>query len=187
MKKFGVIASSVLVAMIGLNATAESYYGIGFGSYELETDFGSIEPGLTGTNDIKGVEGYFGFEQNPYVAWELRLGLGLGGDNTVLHLGGESAESDLKYTANSYFSGYFRPQYQAKNVQFYGLLGYSSVSGEMSFDGESEDTSDDGVSYGFGAGVIFSKVNAINVEWKNLAKIDGGEITGVSFNFQRKF
>lgn len=178
---------AVLSSVAGHVSAQSAYYGVGFGKYELTTDFDSIYDGLEGTTDIKGIEGVWGFEQTPYIAWEARLGMGLGSDNMVLHADGKSEETDLEYKVSSYFSGYFRPQYKGSNVQVYGLLGYSSVGGEVSFDGESEDSSDDGFSYGIGAGFIFSGVNSLNIEWKNLAKIDGGEIKGVSFNFQRRY
>lgn len=187
MKSCGIAALAILATVSVGHANAQGYFGIGIGSYEMTTDLDDIYDGLKGTNDIKGLEGILGFEQNAYVAWEARLGLGLGSDNMVLHLQGESTGTDLEYKAQSYFSGYFRPQYKGSRGQLYGLLGYTSISGEASFDGEKEDTSDDGFSYGVGAGFQFSEVNSLNIEWKMLAKIDGGEAEGLSINFQRKF
>jgi Outer membrane protein beta-barrel domain len=170
-----------------LPASADSYFSVGLGNYEFDFDFPELPSGVKATNDIKGLEGVVGFESSPNIAWEARLGLGLGSSNTKVSYQGESVSTDLEYKAKSYFSGYFRPQYKNAHLQIYGLFGYSSIGGEASFEGGSEDTTDDGFSYGAGAGVIFGKVNSINVEWKNLAKTDSGDITGLSVSFQRNF
>ncbi len=183
-----------LIALFGVSlfsfvlpASADSYLSVGFGNYEFDLDIPDLPSGAKATNDIKGLEATWGFESSPNIAWEARLGLGLGSSNTKVSYQGESISTDLEYKANSYFSGYFRPQYKASHFQIYGLLGYTSVGGEASLEGESEDTSDDGFSYGIGAGVIFEKVNSLNVEWKNLAKTDSGDITGLSVSFQHNF
>ena len=170
-----------------LPASADSYFSVGLGNYEFDLGIPELPSGAKATNDIKGLEGVLGFESSPNIAWEARLGLGLGSSNTKISYQGQSVSTDLEYKAKSYFSGYFRPQYKNAHLQIYGLFGYSSIGGEASFEGESEDTTDDGFSYGLGAGVIFGKVNSINVEWKNLAKTDSGDITGLSVSFQRNF
>jgi Outer membrane protein beta-barrel domain len=186
MKKLIALLSMSLFSF-ALPATADSYFSVGFGTYEFDLDIPDLPSGAKATNDIKGIEGVLGFESSPNIAWEARLGLGLGSSNTKVSYQGDSISTDLEYKVDSYFSGYFRPQYKTSNLQIYGLLGYTSVGGEASYEGESEDTSDDGFSYGVGAGVIFGKVNSLNVEWKNLAKTDSGDITGFSVSFQRNF
>lgn len=170
-----------------LPSSADSYFSVGFGSYEFDLDIPDMPSGVKATNDIKGLEGVVGFESSPNIAWEARLGLGLGSSNTKFSYEGQSVSTDLEYKAKSYFSGYFRPQYKNAHIQIYGLLGYTSIGGEASFDGGSEDTTDDGFSYGLGAGFIFAEKNSLNIEWKNLAKTDSGDITGLSVSFQRNF
>jgi hypothetical protein len=183
MKKSIRTLALVVGALSSSSVLAGSYWGLGFSNYELESEFDGLEL----TTDIRGIEGAYGFESSPNIAWEFRLGLGLGDNDVKLSTGNNSFSSGINYKASSYFSGYFRPQYVTESFQFYGLLGYSSVSGELSGGGVSEDTSDDGISYGVGAGFIFSDNNAFNLEWKNLAAIDDGDITGLSLTYQRRF
>lgn len=181
-KAIGTLVLAVSALSSG-SVLANSYWGVGISSYELESEF----DGLKMTADVRGIEGAYGFESSPNIAWEVRLGLGLGDDDINFSMGNNSTTLGISYKVSSYFSGYFRPQYVTENFQFYGLLGYSSVSGEVSGGGSSEDTSDDGLSYGVGAGIVFGGNNAINLEWKNLAAIDDGDITGLSLTYQRRF
>lgn len=182
-KTLGALTVAVAALSSGL-ACADNYWALGVSSFELESSF----DGFGMTADVKAIEGVYGFTSSPNIAWEARLGLGMGEEDIAFSYQGiNNISIGATYKVDAYFSGYFRPQIVKENFQVYGLLGYSSVSGETSFDGSSEDTSDDGFSYGVGAGFIFAEKSSINLEWKNLAKVDGGDIAGMTLNYQRKF
>ncbi|HWV14470.1 MAG TPA: outer membrane beta-barrel protein [Cellvibrio sp.] len=181
MKK--IIGSLTLIAasLASNMAAADSYWGVGLSNYDLNINVLSNDL----TFNTKAIEGVFGIEVNDYVSWEARAGFGLSDDQATLEYGYYSTGITSK--TNSYFSGYFKPHAGNKNIQAYGLLGYSSISHTVEILGSEEDTADDGVSYGLGAEIFISGNNTLNFEWKQLAKIDGGEITGVTFAIHHRF
>lgn len=195
MKKIAAAVLGLSLGVAGMAVQAEStYWGVGVSQNEMNSQYFDLDLSA----DVQGLEAVVGIETSPYIAWELRLGFGLGDDDIVVSYGGESESTGINFQVDSYVSGYFRPQYVTQNFQIYGLLGFSNINANLSSNGYSEDDSSSGISYGVGAGYIFSEQFSVNIEWKKIGDIKGlddgdgenildGDVSGITLNFQRKF
>lgn len=184
-KKLSALALVVAVTGIAHQACAESnYVGIGFSPYSLEADVN----GSSISGDANVLEGYYGYEWNDFFAAEMRLGFGLGSGDLELDSNIYSGDvGEVKIT--SMFGLYAKPQFKSGGFKAYALLGYAGYNTETTIEvgnfSQSEDTSDDGFSYGLGAGFDFGQ-HGLGLEWKT-TKIDGGDISGVAAFYQYQF
>lgn len=180
-----IISSLTIIALTLTShiANADSYWGFGVSDYTIK----GSESGIHVSTDASAIEGIIGLNTSPNIAWEARIGLGIDDRDVTYSLQGQSGNTGLKNKLNSYVSGYFKPQFVGNNYHVYGLLGYSRVSNTLtSVDDGSEDTNDSGFSYGLGIGLMSSN-DSVNLEWKNLAKIDNGDIKGLTLGYQHTF
>lgn len=185
MKKIIGSLALITASLTSHMASADSYWGLGYSDYELKAS----DSGIGIKADAGAIEAVLGVNSTPNIAWEVRMGLGLSEEDIVVSYQGQSGTVGVTNKLNSYFSGYFKPQIVNDNLRFYGLLGFSTVSNTITDTeyGDEEDTNDSGVSYGAGAGIAISDTSSVVIEWKNLAEIDGGDIKGFTFGFQRSF
>ena len=184
-KQLSALALALAVTGISHPACAEgNYVGIGFSPYSLDAEAN----GSSISGDANVLEGYYGFEWNDFFAAELRLGFGLGSGD--LELDSNIYSGDVgKVKITSMYGLYAKPQFKSGGFKAYALLGYAGYSTETTIEygsySESEDTTDDGFSYGIGAGFDFGQ-HGIALEWKT-TKIDGGDISGVAAFYQYQF
>lgn len=180
----------IIASLTSQAACADTYWGVGYSQYKLNGDVSNGYESMNMKADADAVEGVLGINVSPYIAWEARAGFGLQKDDIQFSLRGKSASIGVTNKLNSYFSGYFKPQFAQNNFNFYGLLGYSTVSNTVDatvINAGKKDTVDNGFSYGIGAGLKASENNSFVIEWKSLAEVDGGDIKGLTFGFRHSF
>jgi opacity protein-like surface antigen len=131
------------------------------------------EPGLEA--DLIAGTGRFGAFFNKYLAGELRLGIGLAGDD--VDISGTTVDLDLNYI----FGAYLRAGLPINDKVFpYALLGYSRGELEVSAGGLSINEAESDISFGFGVDININDPLTINVEYANLLDKDGVEVSGFS-------
>jgi len=169
------ISSLLLTANVHAEqSTPQKYIGgnLSFLSYE--------EAGLDA--DLIAVNGRFGAFFNPYIAAEMRLGLGLIGDEVDIF--GTDVDIDLNYLIGAYV----RAGVPVNDKVFpYLLLGYSRGELEASANGMSVDEAESDTSFGFGLDMKIDNKITLNAEYANLLDKEGAEISGFSVGATFKF
>ena len=166
------------------NGHAENFYfTLGYSALEREDSFPIRNPDtrVSASADANIIEGGIGFEQNPYLSWEARLGFGSGSDNITYTYDGISIDGG-KYKITTHASVYARPQFKYEDFLIYGLLGYAGFKEKV----ENYYDHYDGFVFGVGAGLVFG-ANSLSVEWKRMNPGDDVKLSGLSFVYQHDF
>lgn len=189
----GMLALAGTLTAASSSFAASYYAGVGIVNNEVEEI------------DLRSVEGIFGINQNDYIAWEARVGFGLGSTSETNYESGEDgfdavASNDFKISNT--VGLFVKPQYSVEHAKFYGLLGYSKIKIKadnlsLTVNGEKVDLtewdeyqgsisdSDSGATFGFGAGLLFES-HTINLEWRR-AMLDEIDVDSLSVSYLYSF
>ncbi|BES72722.1 hypothetical protein RE428_37400 [Marinobacter nanhaiticus D15-8W] len=179
------VLGAMACALMAGHAMAEEgfpkgYAGIGYLLAEYE------EEGIDDSFDVGALYGQAGVNVNPYVAGELRLGVGVGDDTTEVY--GASVDVELKTLAGLYGKVGLPNQ---TPIYPYVVAGISHIEIEASASSgyRSATFSDSGSdeSYGIGANLDLADRFAVNVEYMQYYDKEGVEIAGLSIGGQLKF
>lgn len=156
------------------------YAGAGISRYRY------AEPGAGADFHLATLELNGGFWFHPLLSAEMRVGTGLGDQ--------ESAANDVLWQVNldSFASVYWRPEWVNESAKLYGLLGYTQV--DIGAEGttaagapRTQDLSEDGFSFGAGIGFFYDQNLTVNLEWKQLVDADSFEMSGFSAGLDYRF
>lgn len=179
------VLGAMACALMAGNALAEDSYpkgygGIGYLLAEYE------EEGVDDELQVGALFGQVGVKVNPYVAGELRLGIGVADDTAEVY--GVPVNMELKTIAGIYAKAGLPNQ---TPIYPYIVAGVSSIELEASASSgnRSASVSDSGsdVSYGVGANIELTDRFAANVEYMQYYDKDGVELSGLSFGAQLAF
>lgn len=158
----------------------EGYWGVNYSFLTYEED------GISEDFDLGALVGKVGGKFNPYVAGELRAGLGISDDS--ISVGGDSLEVELDHLIGAY------AVVGAPNdspVYPYAVVGMTQgqVSATATIDGvtASDSESDSDLSFGVGANMAISDGFQLNAEYMQYLDKDGVEVTGMSIGGQFTF
>lgn len=166
------IAMTILL-LVPMLATADNthgkrYFGMNVGLYEQAFDGASTDASVTS------VEGRVGGFLNDYSALELRLGLGLVGDEL------DNRDVDLDYL----FGAYTRIGAPLENIFPYVALGFSRVQVGLT----NPDVDDAETSPSYGVGVDLNVANiSVNMEYLQLADQNDIDVSGFTIGFTSTF
>ena len=178
MRKLGIALLLLLtMPLTAVADDADAYWGVMLG----KTDYEDPTVDLS----LLSFTGRFGYEFGKFLSLEGRLlfsggesKAGVVDDLKIEYLGNVSAKVNL-------------PLGDAKRVNLYGVVGYSTW--KISYNSAGTDTyfTDDGVSYGVGIDLFADSINGINLEWVRYADNtkDGVDYTLDSFalGYVRRF
>ncbi len=158
------------------NSTTEFsdiYWGVSATRIRADVGGGFFNSRISLKTDFHAI---LGKELNDYIAVEARLGLGLGSSTKTFF-----DNIQLKRLLGGYvkFSAPWK-------VSPYALLGYSSVSIEVSDGFSSESDSETGFSQGLGLEFTLSKRSKLFIEYARLIEDSGEKVLGSSLGFTVK-
>ncbi|MBY6019574.1 porin family protein [Ferrimonas balearica] len=158
--KRSLIALALGAAMISVPAAANLDQGYGYiggqlNYFDLDTGLGSVNPmALTFLG---------GYQFNPYLALEGRIGVGVTDDDLTIW------DETVSVEVDHYYAGYLVGTLPLTDwVSVYGLLGYAETKISASSGGNSADESDNDLSYGLGLKMNASENAGFTLEYIEL-------------------
>lgn len=145
--------------------------------------FGSEKDLLLGALEVMG-----GYKYNSFLGVDVRLGTGLL-DRTLR----TSDTVEAKYQVDNYYSIYYRPEMINAFGSWYGLIGYTDMSTSIENVNNAgdtlsaEDSSESGLSYGFGIGWFYDNNFNFHAEIRNLIDKDDVSLTIFNMGFDYRF
>jgi len=137
------------------------------------------EDGISEEFDLGAISAKAGAQLNPYVAAELRAGVGVSDDSTTFF--DVKAELELDYLVGGYLVAGI-----PNETPFYPYVvaGFTKAELSLSATGPggsiSDSASESDVSFGVGTNLAISEKVRLNAEYMNYLDKDGAEISGVS-------
>ncbi|MDV2856713.1 porin family protein [Oceanimonas sp. CAM02] len=198
-----VAASCLLAAGVqaqGYNSTPmmysqpEFYVGLNYAQLQSDIENDAVDRVFSPEWNTVGLN--LGVQPSPYLAFELRYGKGVGGDDFSLSDGVNSASGTTKL--KHYFGAYALPQFPIQDfMSVYGLLGWTKGKAEievtelnnMPVYGKASDSEDD---FSYGVGVRFRDMRNPNgiaffAEYARLINRGDYDINGMMFGLSWHF
>lgn len=165
---FGAALLGVSSVSFAQDAENRGYFGINAAQASLESD------AFDGDWSHPIAVARIGYQINPYIALEGRLGLALGDDSDDIAVGNDTVEVDAEI--EQLFGGYIRLS-PITPVKPYLIVGYTDVKAEVSAAGVTDDDTDGDFSYG--VGVEFGSQVKFGAEYMNYYDDDDTEVTSL--------
>lgn len=191
MKTLCVLALS-LIALPALADNNRGFY-LGAGASSIK----DYQDGVDNVSQIRAVELFGGYKYNAALGIELRLGSGqkAGTSNVYFDKAGTLQSGNLEREIDSYQSVYYKPELVNDEAKLYALIGYTHLSSSRRvldsagkvIEGETEDGSASGLSYGLGIGFVINEHFNINFEYKNISEDVSGKPNLASVNVDYRF
>lgn len=178
MNKSVFLAAWAVAISTSPSMAGQHYFGASAGQFTIAESGTEAEPAYANL--------HYGIRYNPYVAAELRMGMGLGDDS--VNVAGTAVEVELKQLLGAYLQLGIP---LSENVYPYVLLGAShvkataSVAERMGRVTASEER--DSVSYGFGVALDLGDELSVRLESTRYTDKDNLEMDGLSMGFSREF
>ena len=175
-----VFALSMALFMAGGPVQAQLagvYVGLDVSEVEFDSPgFSSPKPNTVGLNVGTRLTRHFGTEA--------RIGMNLSDDDIVFL----ANDSRFGFEVNNYYGFHGTGHWPLSDMfELYGQLGYTYSEVKFSFEGQSQKTSNNGLSYGIGATFDLTYSTTIRLEWSKM--MDGSDYEldalslGIRFNY----
>lgn len=181
MRKFLFAAATTLLALPTYADNLKGFYA-GAG---LDFIDGNTTDAAGNNVDFRAVEFHGGYKHNSWLGGELRVGLGLSGENFAVSNGTDVFDVDV--SIDHFETLYYRAESTNAVAKLYGLLGYTNIQTSSKLGDASVSASESGPSYGFGVGFVMNEDANLNFEYRQIINKDSAEFTALTVSFDYRF